>query len=305
MPSGGYTPVQSEPEDNILNLAMAMKDDESDDYFVVAAWLPTHDTLIKELLSSPDVFISPRKRYSTTGRSGSIHFAADDGGRVFICITKEGYPARVAHMCLEEMQDHILLSPHNSASLVATKPHELSDAILPILDDLVDKFDDPSQADALTSVNRKIDVTTSVMQDNITQILENDSKLEEIEGKADNMTDAAQKFKSSSKDLKDKMWWRMCKLRICYALVVLALLGVVVVPLAIYGAEAEKAAANPHEGGDGETKVVYLTGHDDEYFQQTHPRDVGHFGSDDDKSRPRASHHRRRKRHHSDDDGSD
>jgi hypothetical protein len=149
---------------NILNLAMVCKDDD-DRYFVVASWLDSHDQLIKELLSSPDVFITPRKRYSTTGRNGSVHFTADDGGRVFVCITKENYPARVgcsqhrpnhqangrrlrplwrqcsrpsrshylfrpgaprppslsppgqvAHMCLEEMQDHILLSPHNSAS---------------------------------------------------------------------------------------------------------------------------------------------------------------------------------------------
>lgn len=50
--------------------------------------------------------------------------------------------------------------------------------MLPILDDLVDKFDDPSQADALTSVNRKIDVTTNTMQENISLLLENDSKLQ-------------------------------------------------------------------------------------------------------------------------------
>jgi hypothetical protein len=79
----------------------------------------------QELLGSPDVNITPRRRYSTTGRSGSVHFTADDGGRVFVCITKEGYPSRVAHMCLEEMQDHVLLSPQNNASLVATRPHEV------------------------------------------------------------------------------------------------------------------------------------------------------------------------------------
>ena len=213
---------------NILNLAMVCKDDD-DRYFVVASWLDSHDQLIKELLSSPDVFITPRKRYSTTGRNGSVHFTADDGGRVFVCITKENYPARVgcsqhwpnhhesrtgmraaapppleallaflsftvslwtprlffslsppgqvAHMCLEEMQDHILLSPHNSASLVATRPHQLSEAMLPILDDLIDKFDDPAQADALTSVHRKIDVTTNTMQENIALLLENDAKV--------------------------------------------------------------------------------------------------------------------------------
>jgi hypothetical protein len=110
---------------NILNLAMVVKNDR-DKYVVVAAWLESHDNLIKELLSSPDMSIIPRKRYSTTGRSGSVHFVSDDGGRVFLCITKEKYPSRVAHMCLEEMQDHVLLSPHNSASLVANRPHQLS-----------------------------------------------------------------------------------------------------------------------------------------------------------------------------------
>jgi hypothetical protein len=39
------------------------------------------------------------------------------------------------------------------------------------------------QADLLTSVHRKIDITTSVMQENIGLLLENDSKLEAIEGK--------------------------------------------------------------------------------------------------------------------------
>jgi hypothetical protein len=38
-------------------------------------------------------------------------------------------------------------------------------------------------------VNRKIEVTTNTMHDNISLLLENDSELEEIEGKANNMTD--------------------------------------------------------------------------------------------------------------------
>lgn len=75
---------------NILNLAMVVKDDR-DRYVVVAAWLESHDNLIRELLSSPDMTVTPRKRYSTTGRSGSVHFVCDDGGRIFLCITKEKY----------------------------------------------------------------------------------------------------------------------------------------------------------------------------------------------------------------------
>jgi len=38
-------------------------------------------------------------------------------------------------------------------------------------------------------VNRKIEVTTNTMHENISLMLENDGKLEEIEGKANNMTE--------------------------------------------------------------------------------------------------------------------
>ena len=43
---------------NILNLALAVKDD-NDEYMVVAAWLETHDNVIRELLRCRLPQISP------------------------------------------------------------------------------------------------------------------------------------------------------------------------------------------------------------------------------------------------------
>jgi len=91
----------------ILNLALLCKDGEGA-YFTVAAWLPTHDHLLRELLSSPDLNLRPEKRYTTTGRQGSVHMVADRSERVFVAITRVGYPGRVAHVALRELQDDIV-----------------------------------------------------------------------------------------------------------------------------------------------------------------------------------------------------
>ncbi len=48
-PYGAHPNVEYSEFGNILNLALAVKDDH-DQYFVVAAWLETHDTVIRELL---------------------------------------------------------------------------------------------------------------------------------------------------------------------------------------------------------------------------------------------------------------
>lgn len=53
---GGYHPADNAEFGNILNLALAVKD-ERDEYFVVAAWLESHDNVIRELLRSFSVFV--------------------------------------------------------------------------------------------------------------------------------------------------------------------------------------------------------------------------------------------------------
>ena len=151
---------------NILNCAIVCRGDD-DELFIVAAWLPSHDAVLRELLNSPDLRLRPGKRYTTTGNQGSVHFCGDDGGRVFCVVTRVGYPSRVAHALLDDFQDRLLLSQHNSATLIASEPHQLSRDMQHMLDALIDKYDNPSEVDAMTSVQRKVDVTTTTMQENI------------------------------------------------------------------------------------------------------------------------------------------
>lgn len=67
---------------------------------------PAHVTL--QLMSNPDTFVEPRKRYSVEGRMFSIHFVADDSNRVYSCVTDKEYPARIAFTLLDEAQTKFL-----------------------------------------------------------------------------------------------------------------------------------------------------------------------------------------------------
>lgn len=76
------------------------------DYFLVVSRPPNSGT--PQLMSNPDTFVEPRKRYSVEGRMFSIHFVADDDNRVYSCVTDKEYPARIAFALLEEMQTKFL-----------------------------------------------------------------------------------------------------------------------------------------------------------------------------------------------------
>ena len=61
-----------------------------------------------QLMSNPETFVEPRKRYTSEGRMFAIHFVADDENRVYSCVTDKEYPARIAFALLEEMQTKFL-----------------------------------------------------------------------------------------------------------------------------------------------------------------------------------------------------
>lgn len=64
--------------------------------------------LLLQLMSNPDTFVEPRKRYTSEGRMFSIHFVADDNNRVYSCVTDKEYSSRIAFAMLEEMQTKFL-----------------------------------------------------------------------------------------------------------------------------------------------------------------------------------------------------
>lgn len=95
------------------------------------------------------------------------------------------------------------------------------------------RFNDLSSIDKLSAVQGKVDAVRGVMQSNINQALKNTEKIEDIDDKAVNLAESANRFKNSSTQLKRSMRCRYIKMIIIMTALVAAILTVIIVPIVI------------------------------------------------------------------------
>uniref|UniRef100_A0A3Q4G571 Vesicle associated membrane protein 1a n=1 Tax=Neolamprologus brichardi TaxID=32507 RepID=A0A3Q4G571_NEOBR len=75
----------------------------------------------------------------------------------------------------------------------------------------------PAQAPNLTSNRRlqqtqaQVDEVVDIMRVNVDKVLERDQKLSELDDRADALQAGASQFESSAAKLKNKYWWKNCK----------------------------------------------------------------------------------------------
>lgn len=54
-----------------------------------------------------------------------------------------------------------------------------------------------------------------IMRVNVDKVLERDQKLSELDDRADALQAGASQFESSAAKLKNKYWWKNCKVSVC------------------------------------------------------------------------------------------
>jgi len=213
------------------------------DKTVVAAYSTARDVTkegIRECVAGNPT-LEPGKRYSIQGAAQTIHYQCDANGRVFSIVTNPQYPPRVAFQALEELQmefaDYGPKIPTATEELLS-KPTRL------IMKAVVDKYASPAATDKLTEVQGKIDVVSSVMKDNIQQILVNNEQLENIEAQSAALNEQAAAFQSQSNELTNKMWWKMWKMRLLIGGLIVVVLIIIIVPSAISAQQAQGATSS-------------------------------------------------------------
>ena len=102
----------------------------------------------------------------------------------------------------------------------------------------------PETVDPIARAQSKIDVVTNVMKENIAQIQQNQVLVENIEEKSIMLNETAAKFSSDAKDLKSKMCWKKWKLRLLIGGLIVAILLIIIVPIAVTEQPQSTAAPN-------------------------------------------------------------
>ena len=97
----------------------------------------------------------------------------------------------------------------------------------------LNRFADPSAQDKLVAVSEKIEVVKTTMKDNIQQLLLNEEKMQHIEAASESLNQKSIAFQQGSKQLSDKMFWKMWKMRILIGGLIIAVLIIIIVPTAV------------------------------------------------------------------------
>ncbi|XP_061675834.1 synaptobrevin isoform X1 [Syngnathoides biaculeatus] len=88
-----------------------------------------------------------------------------------------------------------------------------------------------------TSSNRRLQQTQAqveevvdIMRVNVDKVLERDQKLSELDDRADALQAGASQFESCAAKLKNKYWWKNCKMMIMMGIIGVIMLGIIFCP---------------------------------------------------------------------------
>ncbi|KAH8048149.1 hypothetical protein JL721_12013 [Aureococcus anophagefferens] len=151
--------------------------------------------------------------YNFQSGSQAWHLTADAAGLIFIGITAQTYPA-----LLEELKR--TFSAKCGEKVAASRESELTAACKSLFKKLCAKYDDLASIDQLNKTMAKVEGVKMIMQENIEIALQNCVSLEHIDKQAEDLQAQAGMFKTRAKVLRSKVWWKLCKMRLLIAFII-------------------------------------------------------------------------------------
>jgi len=171
--------------------------------------------------------LAPDERQKCNTQNGAWFCRADSNGLVFMALCDANYPERHAYNLINEAQEEIEKVPnyYDESEVTISK---LAKRVLP---SLLKKYDDLSSIDNVHAAQSKANEVQSIMGNNIRGMMDNMQNLETLEKKSSDMQNQAQMFSSDSTQLARVMYIRALKIKIIAALLVVAILLFIIIPI--------------------------------------------------------------------------
>lgn len=150
--------------------------------------------------------------YLTFAHDNKVFHVLTKLDKIVIGVTTHSYPRRLAIQLLEDIDNSMLSAVNKSINLSR----------------FYSKYNDYEKIDQLALTQAKVSKVKDVMHENINKILENQIKIESIDIKSEDLMQSAGIFAKTSKELKNKIWWKNFRLKLYIGLVVVTILGLII-----------------------------------------------------------------------------
>ncbi|KAK6531421.1 palmitoyltransferase [Arthrobotrys megalospora] len=132
-------------------------------------------------------------RQSVQEQSYMVHAYSRPENCTGIVITNAEYPRRIPHELLNRLLDEFITKfPRNTWA-----PNKSYD--LPQLKEYLVKYQEPSQADNISKIQRELDETKIVLHKTIESVLDRGEKLDTLVQRSDNLSNASKMFYTNAK----------------------------------------------------------------------------------------------------------
>eukprot|EP00558_Chaetoceros_sp_UNC1202_P003934 CAMPEP_0197242214 /NCGR_PEP_ID=MMETSP1429-20130617/8031_1 /TAXON_ID=49237 /ORGANISM="Chaetoceros sp., Strain UNC1202" /LENGTH=239 /DNA_ID=CAMNT_0042702197 /DNA_START=70 /DNA_END=789 /DNA_ORIENTATION=+ len=202
----------------------------SDGLPLVASFSQSHENLEIQKQQAKEILRnlnsngrSVAKMSIETSQSKVFHYLIQQN-TVYLTLTEQSYPKRLAFLYLEEIADVFLEYLHNQLSSSSKNNnnnnnnnmndvHQLIDTTArpyafiqadPIIQRKQREFIDPKSTSNSNKLNQDLSDIHSIMRQNISQVLDRGEKLENVSQISSNLIDESKKFKWGAKKLN---WW--------------------------------------------------------------------------------------------------
>lgn len=125
------------------------------------------------------------------------HVYARSEGLCGVIVTDSDYPVRPVYTLLNKvLEDYLVAHPPATWTSVVETNESLQ---MPQLNDIVKKYQDPSQADAIMKVQQELDETKIVLHNTIENVLQRGEKLDNLVDKSETLNTSSKMFYKQAK----------------------------------------------------------------------------------------------------------
>lgn len=133
----------------------------------------------------------PGQRQDVEEQDYTFHAYARAEGVCGIIISDHQYPALVAHQLLSKVMDEFL-SSH-------PRPSWSGGVTMPELQEYLQKYQDPHQADSIMKIQKELDETKIVLHKTIESVLQRGEKIDDLVAKSDGLSSQSKMFYQQAK----------------------------------------------------------------------------------------------------------
>jgi len=157
-----------------------------------------------------------------------LYHYISDNNIIYLCITENGFSRGDAFLFLEKV--HSKFNKKFGTRAQTASAYSLNTEFSLVICEEMKKFNNPEQnnPDKISTLREEVDQVKDIMVRNIDELVERGEKLDLLVDKTENLSASAVTFKTASRNLQRKFWWKNMRLTIGVGLGVILIIYIIV-----------------------------------------------------------------------------